>query len=96
VVFGSPDEDTAKWCSNSLGNTEIEEFKEGLSYGAHEMRDGVNLNISRTMRHLVLPSEIMNLANLNAYVKLANNYPVAKVKLEYIVRDKIAARFTED
>ena len=44
LFFAGADDETAEYCSQNLGHQEIEEVKEGLSYGANEIRDGVSLN----------------------------------------------------
>jgi type IV conjugative transfer system coupling protein TraD len=82
VVFSTPDEETANWCSGSLGKIEVEETKENYSYGANQMRDGVTLNKVQQIRPLVLPAEIMNLKDLNCYVAFSG-FPITKSKVKY-------------
>ena len=93
VVFAAPDRDTAQWSADSLGRSEVEEFAEGVSYGADPYRDGVTLTPKREVQALALPSEIMRLPNLNGYLKLPGPYPVARIKLQYVKRPKVAERF---
>ena len=93
VVFAAPDRDTAQWSADSLGRSEVEEFAEGVSYGADPYRDGVTLTPKREVQALALPSEIMRLPNLNGYLKLPGPYPVARIELEYVKREKVASRF---
>ena len=69
--------------SRWIGEEEIEESKEGLSYGAHQMRDGVSLNSQKSQRRLVLPTEIAQLKNLQCYVKLSGSFPVTKLDMAY-------------
>lgn len=83
VYLRAGDSDSAKWYSDNIGAIEIEEFREGLSYGAHEMRDGVNVNKQRITKHLVLPSEITGLKNREGYFCMAQGFPVAKVAFDY-------------
>ena len=71
----------------------MEEFAEGVSYGADPYRDGVTLTPKRELQALALPSEIMRLPNLNGYLKLPGPYPVARIELEYVKRPKVAPRF---
>ena len=49
--------ETAAWASESLGEGEMEEWHESLPYEAHEMRDGMQVNKSRSMRRVVIPTE---------------------------------------
>ena len=93
VVFAAPDRDTAQWSAESLGRSEVEEFAEGVSYGADPYRDGVTLTPKRELQALALPSEIMRLPNLNGYLKVPGPYPVARIELRYVKRPKVAPRF---
>jgi len=96
VIFSSPDEDTARWCSNSLGKKEQEDVKKNISYGANEIRDGVSLNTHQTTENLVIPTEIMNLHNLECYIKLPFNFPIAKTKIKVHKSKEVAERFIKD
>jgi type IV conjugative transfer system coupling protein TraD len=95
VILRTADQETAKWCSEILGTCEAEEFREGVSYGAHSMRDGVNLNKEKTIKHLVLPTEVMNLKNLEGFISFCNQYPIAKIELNYKQWDQIAEKMME-
>ena len=66
---------------------------EGVSYGANTIRDGVSLTPRRELRSLALPSEIMRLENPHGYLKFPGPWPVASIKLDYVKRPKIAARY---
>ncbi len=93
VVFTTPDEDTAKWCAESLGKIEIEEITESISYGANETRDGINIQPRRLIKGLVLSSEIMNLENLEAYLRFANGFPISRIKIPFTERKELSLRF---
>ena len=93
VVLAAPDSDTAQWSANSLGRSEVEELSEGVSYGADPYRDGVTLMPKRELHSLVLPSEIMRLPNLRGYLKPPGLLPVARIRLKYVKRPKVAPRF---
>ena len=88
LFFAVPDNEAADFCSKNLGFQEVEEMKEGISYGAHQMRDGVNLTQNRQTKRLVTPSELMLMDKLKAYVKYAGPFPVAK--LDFIAKDRSA------
>jgi type IV conjugative transfer system coupling protein TraD len=92
VVFPTPDEETANWCSGSLGKVEIEETKENYSYGASQIRDGVSLNKVQQIRPLVLSAEIMNLQNLSCYIGFSG-FPLAKSEVKPRNYPQIAERF---
>ena len=93
VVLGSPDRDTAQWSADCLGRSEVEEMSEGLSYGANTIRDGVSLTPKRELRALALASEIMRLQNLNGYLRFPGPLPVARIRLDYVNRPRVADRF---
>ena len=47
VIFAEHDPEISEKISKSLGENEIKEYQEGISYGAHEVRDGVNLPLQK-------------------------------------------------
>ncbi|MCY4440481.1 MAG: type IV secretion system DNA-binding domain-containing protein, partial [Deltaproteobacteria bacterium] len=93
VVLSAPDQETAQWSAESLGRGEVEEYTQGMSYGASTMRDGVSLTQHRQMRPLALPSEIMRLENLHGYLKFPGPFPVTEIKLRYVDRPASTERF---
>jgi type IV conjugative transfer system coupling protein TraD len=93
VVLRVADSETAKYLSETLGQADIQEKDEGLSFGAESNRDGTNLVSKRTERAIVLASEIQHLPDLEGYMRVPGAYPVAKIKLQYRDRAKIAAPF---
>ncbi|MBA3237177.1 MAG: type IV secretion system DNA-binding domain-containing protein [Parachlamydiaceae bacterium] len=60
----------------------MKEFNEGISYGAHEARDGVNLSTQTKSSPIVSPSKILLLPKNTAFIKLPRNYPIVTVKLK--------------
>ncbi|NGX51307.1 MAG: Coupling protein TraD [Chlamydiae bacterium] len=83
VSFRQSDADIAKRMSSFFGQHEFRETKEGLSYGAHEMRDGVNLSSTERTKATVSPTQILNLSDLEAFIKLPGNWPALKTKFRY-------------
>ncbi|KJV77695.1 type IV secretion-system coupling DNA-binding domain protein [Rickettsia hoogstraalii str. RCCE3] len=69
-IFRVGDQQTAHKSALMLGEQEIIETQENLSYGSNSMRDGVNMHSLEKRKLLVMPSEIMNLPDLTCYVKL--------------------------
>ncbi len=80
--------DSAVWMSKVMGSREIIEKKEGYSYGANDMRDGVSINQERRKETIVIDSEFIQLDDLEAYMRLPGDWPVAKVKFK-ILEQKI-------
>lgn len=87
--------ETASWCSQSLGEGEIEEWHEGLSYGAHEMRDGIQVNRNKVIRPVVLPSELTMLKAGEGFIQFSGFKP-AKFKFENQIFKRIATGYIEN
>jgi len=83
IVFRLNDYDTAKRVSDSFGEQETSEMIEGISFGAHQMRDGVSLSDQRKYRPVISPTELMKLENLEAYIKLAEMGTLGKIKFTF-------------
>lgn len=81
-IFRTNDPDTARWASELIGDSEVEEFKEGLSYGAHKMRDGVSIQSHEKRKSIIMPSEFLAMPNLELILKVSS-FPAAKAILKY-------------
>ena len=77
LVFRVPEPETAKWLSDNLGQEEIHEAQEGSSQGVNTQRDGMNISNQRKEKAVVLPSEILNLADNHGFLFLPGPWPVA-------------------
>ena len=95
IFFAGADEETSDYCSQNLGYQENEEVKEGISYGASEIRDGVSLSTQKNLRRVVIASEIMNMKALEAYLKFAGHFPIAKISFKIKKRPKVTERFVD-
>lgn len=84
VAFSEQDPEIASRISKAFGEREIKEFQEGISYGAHETRDGVNLSLQTKNQPVVSVTAIQSLKRNQAYVKLPENYPITKIKLPIV------------
>lgn len=87
------DPETAKWSASAFGDSEVLEAQESISYGAHEMRDGISLNKTRKSRSLVLHSEILNLDDLEGFIRLPGDLPVGRYKMKYFPEKVISTAF---
>lgn len=83
LFFRSNDSETTHWISKTLGDSEIEETQENISYGANTIRDGVSLNHTKRIKPIVMPSEIASLENLECYIKYPEGFPIAKLQVSY-------------
>jgi type IV conjugative transfer system coupling protein TraD len=82
LIFRVSDPVTAEYLSKKLGDTEVEEKRKSATYGPEDSRDSVQVQKQLKDRRLVMASEIMNLKDLECYLKLPN-YPVTKIKLDW-------------
>ena len=83
LFFRSPSNDMAKISSQDLGEQEVDISKEQYSYGANEIRDGVSLGHQTITRPVVTASEIMQLEDLQFWLRTPGNYPVARIDLVF-------------
>lgn len=93
--FRSPSHEMAKLVANELGEEEIEESTESYSYGANSIRDGISVGKHKTKRQIVTYPEIMQLKDMQCYLRLPAHYPVVKLHLSYKDRKKSAMDFIE-
>lgn len=96
LIFRSPDSDTCKRMSQFLGEQEIIDTSESISFGAHQMRDGVSLSEHRHTKPIVPYSELMSLPNLQAFLQVPQDLPVAKIAFIYHVLQKKNPGFIEE
>lgn len=92
-MFRVPDPDVAYWSAKNLGRITLEEVREGISYGANTMRDGISVNRVETEKPVITDSEIMRLNNLSCYVRLPGEYPITKIHFSYTDRPERNAPF---
>jgi len=83
ILFRNTDSHTTEWISKVLGEKEIQEVRENVSYGADTVGDGVSLKRQERKKSIVLPTEISTLEDLQCYVKLPGGYPVTSVEMWY-------------
>ena len=95
LVLGTHDKEEAQWSAGVLGEEEVEEIHETMSYGAAAIRDGVNLQSRQTRRALVLPSEVMTVPDLQGWLRVGAEYPICPVTLQYQARPDVAERLIE-
>ncbi len=95
IFFRNTDPNTTSWISKVLGEAEIKEHVENLSYGANTIRDGVSLSQQTRTKPLVLATEIACLPDLEAYIKLPATVPTGRVKVKYKAVEALTKGFVE-
>ncbi|OPY67105.1 MAG: Coupling protein TraD [Syntrophorhabdaceae bacterium PtaU1.Bin034] len=93
VMFAVSDPKTARYLSDKIGDTEFIEPDQTVSFGVADNRDGISLMERRKIEKLLKPSDIMNLPDLNAYVKIPNVVPITRTVLQYKSHPSIAESF---
>lgn len=84
VLFRCVDAEIAIRVSRYLGEQEKQEAQESISFGAHQMRDGVNLSTQKQTKAVVSSSDIMMLKDLEAFIKLPGDFPISKIAFRYL------------
>lgn len=69
IIFRETEPQNAEQLSKLFGNLEIEETREGLSYGANDMRDGVTQSKQRRQQARVTVTDIQNLKVNSCYLR---------------------------
>lgn len=85
----------AKLLADLMGQAEVDEKEETLSYGLSPERDGVSVFARRSMRDLVLSSEILTLPDMTGYLVIPGDYPIARVQYGYVPTEEQAEGFVE-
>lgn len=95
LIFETVDPMNARKLSETLGEQEVIESAENVSFGANEIRDGVSFSHQKRFQPLVRPSDVMQLKPLSCYAKIANVNVVFKSDFTYLTLPRIAADFVE-
>lgn len=93
LILGTADRETATWCSDFIGHTQVRDMEEGYTYGYNNARDAVSLTSRKHIEPLLLPDQLMNLARLSGYIKFPDGFPAAPVKLTPVTRRRRAEPF---
>jgi len=92
-IYKANDIETAEWAERMLGQTEVAETNEGISYGVTQLRDGRTSNINRAVRPLVLASEIRALKKFQYFLSLGSGHPVVPIQVSYQKREQHASHY---
>lgn len=93
--FRSPSSDMARLVASELGEEEIEESRENYSYGANSIRDGISLGNQRVTRPIVSYPQILELNDLNCFLRLPGTYPITQLELQLGQRQSNSQGFIE-
>lgn len=82
LVMRTDNDQTAEMMGRLLGIQEVEEAQTGASWGADDMRDGESISKSKTQKSAIPTHKIINLPDLQGYLKIAGPFPVTKVTIK--------------
>jgi hypothetical protein len=82
LVMRTDNDQTAEMMGRLLGIQEVEEAQTGASWGADDMRDGESISKSKTQKSAIAAHKIINLPDLQGYLKIAGPFPVTKVTIK--------------
>ncbi len=85
----------AKLLAEMMGQAEVDEKDETLSYGLNSDRDGVSVTARRSLRDIVLTSEILTLPDMEGYLVIPGDFPIARVSYGYVPTPPITEAFRE-
>lgn len=74
ITFALSGEAAERESKYNIGDTEYYESERSQSMGPHDMRDGINIRKTKKKEPLYLPSDISNLQDLTAIVKLRGHH----------------------
>ena len=86
LYFRSPKSRVAKWVSDDLGEQIIDEMRESQSYSPDSIRDGNTISTQRVTRKTVDSGQVMTMEDLECYVRVIGDHPIARIKIDYIDR----------
>jgi type IV conjugative transfer system coupling protein TraD len=73
------DSHAAKHIATLFGEQEVHDVNKSISFGAHEVRDGVSLTDRQSVKPLITPIELTQQKKLQAYIKFLGNFPITQV-----------------
>jgi len=93
--FRSPSASVAKFVEEDIGETVRKKFSEQTSFGADQVRDGISFGKDEERISIVSYTDVQMLEDLECFVTLPGNYPVVKMKLSFVKKEKIADALPE-
>jgi len=95
VLFRAASYEMAELLARTLGEHEVMEVHEGISYGANDVRDGVNLSMMKQKKPVINAQELIALKNLEAYLRLPELPYVTKLTFTCSLPSKLSEPFID-
>ena len=93
--FRSPSAAVAKFVEEDIGETVRKKFSEQTSFGADQVRDGISFGKDEERISIVSYTDVQMLEDLECFVTIPGNYPVVRMKLNFVKKKKIAEALPE-
>ncbi|CAO5683379.1 MAG: hypothetical protein HEEMFOPI_01962 [Holosporales bacterium] len=94
-IFQAVDHENALHLSRFFGDRQVIESLENVSYGANEIRDGVNLSHHKKTEAIIRSSDLMDLKPLHFYARIAGVNNCLKSNFSYFNQPNCAEPFIE-
>ena len=91
LILRAPDPDTARWCSDSIGQRHV--IRKVSSESQTAGGGGKSESDQHAIEAAVLPSEIQNLPKLSGFLRLADAPSIVRVRLEPRDRPQVAVPY---
>lgn len=88
VCYRCDEPDNAKWLADLFGEEDVQDAKQSVTLS--DRNDSTNLHDQRSKRHILLPTEFMDLPDMTAILKLGRSLPIGKVSVPFKPRPDIA------
>lgn len=82
IIFRTDAPDTCQYLAQAIGQAEIEESKKSHSMGVEDNRDGLSIARHTLVKYALLPSQIQQIPDLTAIVKILNFEPAYPCQIE--------------
>ena len=93
--FRSPLPPSPNLSRRDIGETVRKKFSEQTSFGADQVRDGISFGKDEERVNIVSYTDIQMLDNLDCFVTLPGNFPVVRMTLKFVKKEKIAESLPE-
>ncbi|MFN3458531.1 MAG: type IV secretion system DNA-binding domain-containing protein, partial [Novosphingobium sp.] len=93
LILTTGDPETARVCSEFIGDREVREMDEAYSYGYNNTRDASTLTPRTDVKPLMIPADIMNLPSLYGILKFPDGFPATRIRLEWRHYPEVAAPY---
>jgi type IV secretory pathway TraG/TraD family ATPase VirD4 len=91
LLLRAPDPDTARWCSDSIGQRHL--IRKVSSESQNAGGGGKSESDQHAIEAAVLPSEMQNLAKLQGFLRLADAPAILRIRLKWVPRPAVAEPF---